>query len=312
MSGQSLTRSAERIIGAFASRQHGVGARWQLLGAGVTADQIDWRLRNGRLHEIHRGVYLVGHTVPSPLAIEQAALLACGEGAVLSHRTAAKLWNLLPYPASGPAWVTVPPGRSAERPGITIKRAKLMHRDVRTRHGLRLTSPPRTILDLSLLLDEDGLEHVVAEAEFRRLASVAELRAQVEGNEGKRGVARLRRVLDLPGGPKRTRSRGERAMLRLLRGVGITGYETNAGIHGYEVDFLWRDLGVAVEFDGWDGHSGRIAFERDRLKIARLIARGLTVIPITGRHLREDPDGVIARLQCTLAAARQATRLFVE
>src|SRR5215216_1822327 len=115
---QSFSRFADRIIARFAARQHGVVARCQLLDAGVTGRQIKLRLRNGRLHEIHRGVYLVGHTVPPPLAVEQAALLACGKAAVLSHRSAAKLWDLLPYPASAPAWVTVPSERSAERPRI--------------------------------------------------------------------------------------------------------------------------------------------------------------------------------------------------
>jgi very-short-patch-repair endonuclease len=78
-------------------------------------------------------------------------------------------------------------------------------------------------------------------------------------------------------------------MLRLLRRAGVTGYETNARIHGYEVDFLWRETHVAVEVDGYDAHSGRIAFERDRLKAATLNAHGLRVMPITPRQLRDDP-----------------------
>ena len=274
-----------------------------MLDAGVTGRQIKLRLRNGRLHEIHRGVYLVGHTVPPPLAVEQAALLACGKAAVLSHRSAAKLWDLLPYPASAPAWVTVPSERSAERPRIRIRRVALSSRDIRHRHRLPLTSPPRTILDLSLFLTEEELERVVAEAAYRKLASEAELSAQVEGNERKRGVAKLRRVLDLPGGPRRTRSPAERRMLRLLRQASIGGYETNARIHGYEVDLLWRDARLAVEVDGWDGHSARVAFERDRLKVATLAARGVSVIPVTDRQLRNDPAGVIRRLQRALVEA---------
>lgn len=119
-------------------------------------------------------------------------------------------------------------------------------------------------------------------------------------------------MLDIPGGAKRIRSRGERAMLRLLQRTGITGFETNAWVHGHEVDFLWRDAGVVVELDGWDGHSGRIAFERDRLKIAKLSAHGLTVIPVTGRQLRDDPNGVTRRLECAVMAASKSTRLFVE
>ena len=256
---------------------------------------------------MHAGVYLVGHAVPPQLAVEQAALLACGEQAVLSHRTAANLWNLLPYPASAPAWVTVPPERRIVRPRIQVRRAVVPRLDIRQRHRLRLTSPPRTILDLSLFLDEGELESVVAEAEFRGLAFQAELRAQLEGNEGKRGVARLRRVLEIPDGPKRTRSRGERAMLRALRRAGIRGFETNAKIHGYEVDFLWRDAAVAVELDGWDGHSGRVAFERGRLKVATLGAHGIRVVPVTGRQLRDDAAGVLERLTRVLTLARKQT-----
>jgi very-short-patch-repair endonuclease len=302
----------DRAIAAIAARQHGVAARWQLLAAGVTRHQIALRLRDGRLYEVHRGVYLVGHRISPPLAVEQAALLACGAMAVLSHRSAANLWSLLRYPASAPAWVTVPPGRSAHRPRIKIRRGALASGDIRHRHGLRLTSPPRTILDLSHLLSGEELESVVTEGQYRRLASEAELRAQVDGNDGRRGVANLRRVLDLPGGVKRTRSSGERAMLWLLRRAGIDGFETNARTHGYEVDFLWRYAGVAVELDGWEAHSGRVAFERDRLKIASLSAHGLTVIPVTARQVRDDPNGVARRLGRALAAARRSTHLFAE
>ena len=303
MAPESVTRWADRFISRLAARQHGVVARSQLLAAGVTDEQIKVRLRNGRLHEVHRGVYLVGHSAPPPLASEQAALLACGEKAFLSHRSAANLWNLLPYPATAPVSVTVPLGRGAGRPRIRIYRAALPARDIRIRHRLALTSPPRTVLDLAYLLDEEGLESVVAEAAYRRLASESELRAQVEGNQGKRGLAKLRRVLDLPGGPKRTRSPAERQMLRLLRSAGITGYEVNTRLHGYEVDLLWRHERLVVEIDGYDAHSGRTAFERDRLKMATLNAGGLSVMPVTGRQIRDDPRGVLLRIERALVAA---------
>ena len=96
-------------------------------------------------------------------------------------------------------------------------------------------------------------------------------------------------------------------MLKLLRKAGITGFKANAKIHGYEVDFLWRDLNFVVEVDGYEGHSGRIAFERDRLKQARLQARGVAVMRVTGRQIRRDPDGVLARLREALSTARMAS-----
>jgi very-short-patch-repair endonuclease len=301
MGGTSLTRGPDALIAELAGRQRGVVARPQLLAAGISPHQIDRRLATDRLHLVHTGVYLVGHEIPPAHARETAALLACGEAAVLSHRTAAALWDLLPYPATERVCITVPPGHSAIRPTLRIHRTAVDPRDVRHRFGLRRTSPPRTILDLASELDDEALERLIGEAHYRNLASERELQTQLERNLGKRGNARLRRILDLPGGPQRTRSPAERAMLRLLRARGITGFECNARIHGYEVDVLWRAQDLAIEIDGYDAHSGRMAFERDRLKLATLNARGVRVMPVTGRQIRRDPDGVAQRLLAALA-----------
>jgi very-short-patch-repair endonuclease len=301
--GQLLARSADRIIWTLAGRQHGAVERRQLLAAGITPQEITTRLNDGRLRSIHRGVYLAGPIVDEH-TYEMAALLACGPRSALSHRSAAALWKVLPYPATASVWVTLPPGRSAKRQRVTIIRASLAPRDLRKRDGMLLTSPPRTILDLAARLDESDLEQAVAEASYRRLASERELRSQLKQNRGKRGAAKLREILDVPGGPQRTRSPAERSMLRLLRTAGVTGFKTNAKIHGYEVDFLWRDLNFAVEIDGYDGHSSRVAFERDRLKWARLQSRGVQVMPVTGRQVRRHPDEVLSRLLKALARAR--------
>lgn len=211
----------------------------------------------------------------------------------------------MPYPAAHPVTVTVPPGRCRRRPGLEIHREALARRDLRRRRGLLVTSPPRTILDLAAMLDTDELEHVVAEAQYRRHATERELREQLERNAGRRGVVALRAILDLPGGPMRTRSPAERRMLHLLRSGGFAGFETNARIHGYEVDVLWRELDFAIEVDGYDAHAGRLAFERDRLKIATLKARGLDVMPVTGRQLRDDPAGVEERIRAAIILARR-------
>ncbi|MGH2925032.1 MAG: DUF559 domain-containing protein [Solirubrobacterales bacterium] len=300
-----MNHSVDQLLAELAAVQHGAVARNQLLAAQVSRDQVDWRLRNGRLHEVHRGVYLVGHAVPTEHGMKMAALLACGADAVLSHRSAAAMWDLLTYPAGAPSWVTVPLRRNATRPGIRIHRANLPRPDIRRRARMPLTSPPRTILDLAAHVTEQDLERLVAEAAYRKLVSERELRDQLGQSPGKRGTPALRRVLDLPGGPRRTRSPAERQLLRMLRRAGIGGYETNARIHGFEVDVLWRDCDFAVELDGYAAHSGRVAFERDRLKIAKLKARGLDVMPITPRQIRDDSDAVVARLYAALARARR-------
>jgi very-short-patch-repair endonuclease len=296
-------RGADRTIAELARRQHGVVARRQLLKAELSSTMIGRRLRAGRLHQLHHGIYLVGHEVPPTFAREMAALLACGPYAVLSHRSAAAISGLLSHPATAPVCVNVPPGRSVTRPRIEFHRGVLERRDVRHRHGMRLTSPPRTILDLSAKLDPDELERLIAEANYRRLASERELQDQLARNPGRRGSTRLRRIVGQPGGAHRTRSQAERRLLRLLRQTGVTGYETNARIHGYEVDVLWRELNFVVEIDGYDGHSGRVAFERDRLKLATLNASGVTVMPVTPNRLRDDPEGAVARLLRALVLA---------
>lgn len=287
---------------------------------------IERRRRDGQPHEVHRGVYLVDHSVPPAHAAEQAAVLACGEGAALSQWSAASLWNWLPERRGSDVYVTIPPDRRVQRPGIAIRRNRLERRDVRWRHGLPVTSPPRTILDLAAETGGDAiapsgvarlseLEALIAEAQYRRLATEAELRDQVARYRRHRGARHVEAILELPGGPRRTRSAAERELLTLLRRSGIEGYETNARVGDYEVDFLWREAKLVVEVDGYDGHSGRVAFERDRLKAATLTASGLRVLPITGRQIRRDPRGVLGRILRSLAGveveqrARSATRL---
>ena len=301
MAAQVSCRSPDGLILALAKRQHGVVSHEQLIDAGLTRHQISLRISDGRLTPLYRGVYLVG-AVASEHASAQAALLALGANAALSHFSAAKIWRLREYPRTAPPWVTIPASRRTSRSRIEVRHTDLAPGDVRTRHSLRVTSPPRTVLDCSAALgDPYEVEALVAEARFRRLASEAEIADQLARNPGKRGVSVVRKVLDLPGGPRRTRSTGERAFLRLLREAKISGYETNSKAFGPELDFVWPALRFAVEVDGWDGHSGRVAFERDRLKIAELQARGVEVMPVTGRQIRDDRSGVVNRLRATLA-----------
>lgn len=195
MAAQSDTQRADE---ALAGRQHGVVARWQLLDAGLSRHQIAVRLAAGCLHELHDGVYLAGHTIAPPLAREQAALLATGPQAVLSHASAAALWNILPRPAPMPVCVTLPYGRTDVRHAIEVHRAPLEPEDVHRRKGLAVTRPPRTILDLAAATDLDELEQIVAEAAYRRLASERELRDQLARHPSKPGGAKLRRMLSLP------------------------------------------------------------------------------------------------------------------
>lgn len=295
------TTSRDRAIAELAAAQYGVVSRAQLLAAGISSAAIETRLRGHRLHAIHRGVYVVGHTALVPLARELAAVLACGPDAALSHRSAASLWQVLEA-EDGPIDVTVPRS-NRRRPGLRVHRSRVLRReDLRTVRGVPVTSPARTLLDLAEVARDRELERAVDEAIVRRLISRAALAAAVDGANGHRGTGRLRRLLARGEEPAFTRSQAEERFLALVRSAGLPAPEVNVQVAGQLVDFLWRDRRVVVEIDGYRFHSSPAAFERDRLRDAELSASGFRVIRITWRQLSEEPFAVVARLAAVLVA----------
>lgn len=299
-------RSNDRVIGEIASRQHGLVTRAQLLAAGIGRGAIERRLRTGSLIRVHRGVYLVGHTAVGPYTRQMAAVLACGDGAVLSHRSACDLWKLLPHPANtGDADVTVAAGRAVARPGIRIHRTDSLARgDIRIIESIPVTTPARTILDLGGVLDADDLERAVAEAHARSLARDRALRDQLARNGRRPGVASLRALLDRVTDPALTHSEAEHLLLRLVRRSPIPHPAVNVRIGQFKVDFLWREQRLIVEVDGFAFHSGHTAFQRDRRRGAELTAMGFSVMLVTWRQLVDEPDDVVRRIRAALDTPR--------
>jgi very-short-patch-repair endonuclease len=296
--------SADQVIAAIATRQHGIVSRAQLRSAGLDRHSIDRRIRGGRLHPVHRGVYAVGHRAMAGGSREIAALLACGRRAVVSHRSAAALLQLLPYPANpGPVDVTVVGRQVTRRRGIRAHRAgSLQRRDVRKVDGIRVTSAARTLLDLATVLPPSLLERAIAEGQVRGIARKRDLVDQLDRNPGRRGTRVLRRLLEVDGGPALTRSEAERRLLKLIRAAELPMPEVNARVGGHEVDFLWPRHKLAVEVDGFAFHSSRASFERDRQRDSSLAAHGYTVIRVTWRQLVDAPAAVVARIAASLAA----------
>ena len=286
----------------MAARQHGVVSRAQLRAAGLGRGAIAHRLAQGRLHPVHRGVYLVGHAVAPPLASEMAALLVCGEGAVVSHVSAASMWSL-PCPESGVIDVTIARRNPGARPGLRIHVvARLVRRDVRLHDRVPVTSPARTLLDLAAVIPPRDLERAVEEARVRRLVRPRQLLDVLERSPGRRGAGALRGLLD--GEPALTRSEAEIRLLGLLRAARLAPTAVNARVGRYEVDFLWRAQRLVVEVDGYAYHGTRAAFERDRARDAELHAAGHRVIRVTWRQLVGEPEAVIARIAQALAQPR--------
>jgi very-short-patch-repair endonuclease len=231
-----------------------------------------------------------------------AAVLACGPGAVISHRTAGRMWDLPVGAERDEIEVTVVRSRAPIRDGIRARRTTgLNETDVRRLDGVPITSPARTVLDLAAILHPHLLERVVAEAQRRRLVDRRSIADQVLRNARRPGTPVLRGLLELDGDPAFTRSEAERRMLVLIRTAHLPSPLVNARLGRYEVDFLWLEGRLVVEVDGYAYHATRSAFERDRAKDAALQAAGYAVLRVTWRQLVQSPEAVIARLAATLA-----------
>lgn len=269
--------TAESRIAAIATRQHGVVTVEQLREAGIDKYGVRDRVRTGRLHRLHRGVYAVGHRSLSWRGRWLAAVLAVGDGAVLSHTSAVALWQFL-RPIQGPIHVTVDAAaRRKPRPGLRIHRSRtLTSRDITRRHGIAVTVPARTIEDVRGEVD-DYL--------FRRALRQAEL----AGHK----VPQLGRV-------KRTRSDLELLFLGLCEEGGLPRPLVNHRVHGHRIDFLWPEQRLAVETDSWEYHRGSVSFEDDHERDLELRAHGISTRRYTGEQLEATPDAVLADLRVAL------------
>lgn len=294
----------QQRLGELARRQHGVVTRAQLLELGLGPDAIHYRAKAGALRRVYRGVYLAGPIMPR-LAREMAAVLACGPAALLADWSAAALWELIPSreDRSVPVHVVTVGGWSADRPGIRVRRVRrLATADRRELYGIPVTSPTRTLLDLAVVAGPRDLEGAVARAEREQLVERDRLQERVARHKGRRGAPALRAVLERAGGPAMTRSEAEARFLRLVREAQLPVPETNVRMGAYELDFLWRDHGIAVEVDGYRFHSSRPRFESDRRRATRLAARGIQVIPLTWRQIVE--EGMATAVQVGQALLR--------
>ena len=287
------TKSALPSVGELAQRQWGIVTRAQLIECGMSTRGIsDW-VRDRRLHRLHRGVYAYGH---DRLRIEGrwlAAVMACGPGAALSHRSAARLWEIR-QSGSGFTDVTVPTQNGRiRRDGIRVHRSgRLAAEEVTVRSGIPVTTLARTLLDLADILHPQALRRAITEAEYRNVFDLTTLIAVVHDNPGRCG-AKLTRAAAAAG--HRTRSPLEDRFLAFLEKWGVEAPETNAWLEGYEVDFLWRSVGLVVELDGRAEHGTRYAVNADRLRDRALWRRGIRTMRLTGEAL-EDVEAVLGDL----------------
>ena len=287
-------------VSAVASRQWGVVSRAQLLRLGASAAVIDAWVQRQRLHRVHQGVYAVGHGVLRVEGRRLAAVLACGPGAVLSHRSAAAHWGLLRTDQTR-VDVTAPRGRHGA-PGIRLHRSRSLDAQDTTSHqGIPTTTVHRTLLDLAATARPSELERALAQAERLRLYDHRAIQSAIARSNGHRGTQLLARATTRE--PKWTRNEWEAAFLELLRAAGLPEPLTNDAFdvpdHGHcEPDYHWPAQRVIVELDGFETHGTRAAFRADRAKDAALTASGYRVLRFT---YDDDPHVAIDRLGALLA-----------
>jgi very-short-patch-repair endonuclease len=286
-------------IRAVAERQRGCASRGQFLAAGVEFSAVKRRLRNGRLERIHRGVYRLPHTEELPLAAETGALLACGEGAVLSHHSAVTLWGLRPGTAR-PIHVTVPGDRGCADPaGVVVHRSVILTpADIRIRDGLPVTSPARAVLDVAPGLTDRDVERLLDEGLFAlRILSRADIHHLLARAGSHPGRARLARAVADHTHSTRTDSPPEETVLGLIRAAALPEPRLQAPVLGYVLDFHWPELGLAVEVDAYGTHGSPARFEADRQRDARLLSeQGIVVLRFTRVAVENRPVEVLGML----------------
>jgi very-short-patch-repair endonuclease len=269
-----------------------VVTRRQLLDLGLGPDSIKHRVSKGRLYPLWRGVYGVGRPELGQKGRWMAAVLSCGSGASLSHRSAAALWGLLKPPKG--IDIVVPRGTRRRRPGITVHRRT----DLRPGHrrqidGIPVMGPISTLVDLASCIPDGQLERAINEADRLNLVDPETLRVAIESLPRRPGLARLRGLLDR----KALVDTGlERRFLRLIQPLDLPTPHTQAWVNGFRVDFYWPHLGLVVETDGFRYHRTPSQQASDRRRDQTHAAAGLATLRFAEEQIRYEPENVRATL----------------
>jgi predicted transcriptional regulator of viral defense system len=322
MTDRNVDGPKTRHIGKFSAHQHGVNAELgrlavvqngvvtseQLARLGLDDQAVAKRVARGGLHRIHQRVYSLTPTVMTERGRFMAAVLACGSDAVLSHRSAAYLWGLVDK-WEEPIDVTAPNRRGRSPDGVAAHRdGSLQAIDTTTRYGIPCTTVARTILDFAGVAPDWEVRKAIAQAEVLRILDKPKLRALLKRSRRRRGVSRLRLILDtIHPHTKRTRSDLERLFLEMCAKRSVPEPEVNVWLLAadrkrYQADFLWRDQKLIVEADSRRFHDTDSAFVSDRKRRQQLELAGWRVSQCTWEEVEREPrrlaltvEGLIAQ-----------------
>lgn len=303
--------SPDRLCLAIAKRQYGLIRRLQALRSGLSPDQIDYRIEVGRWIIVHPEVYAIGGT---PSSWHQEVLAACfwARDGLASHRSAATLWGLTGFDSALPIDITSTRCHLPSRSGLRVHHTnRLLAKDRVERHAIPVTSIERTLLDIGAVAPPHRVAIAFDSALRQRLTSTARLDEylRLTARRGRRGVQTLRSLVksrsELEALPE---SALETLFLDIVRDSDLPMPELQFEIRDSarfvaRVDFAWPEKKVALEMDGFEFHSGRENWERDRSRRNRITALGWSVLHGTWREIRRSPDEILMRIANALGLA---------
>jgi predicted transcriptional regulator of viral defense system len=306
--GRSRSQWLDAQLAALAARQHGVISLSQLVLLGFGRGAVELRLRSGRLHLVHRGVYAVGLRKLTREGTWMAAVLAAGGGAVLSHRDAAAAHALL-RADYGPIHITSP-RKLHSRPGLRLHHRCLTAEEIVALDGIPTTAVARTILDLAATEPRRAVERAIHEAEVHRVLDLREIAAAVNRSPHAKGVRAVRSVLaERDARAAHTREELEERFIAFLVDERLPLPKTNVrlrvGRGWIEADCAWFEQKVIAELDGWAVHGTRRRFESDRERDRALHVAGWRPIRVTWRQLHDGRPELAADLRELLAIPRR-------
>jgi Transcriptional regulator, AbiEi antitoxin len=285
-------------IAAFAATHHGVIYDEELHALGLDKHAIARRRANGLLHELYPGVYAVGHRAVSARGRLFAAVVACGRRAALSHRSGAYLWDVRGMPAR--IEVTVPHGGRGPN-GVRTHQSRILDdRDITVIDGIRVTTLPRTLLDLAAVLTPRELRRAIDRAERLELLDLRAIDDVLARARGRRGAKALRTAL-AEWRPRHTRQELEDRFYDLVEQADLPLPQANVLVRGeretHEVDAYWHEYGLVVELDSFGFHRTRLDHERDAAKTADLELAGLTVMRVSWGEVTRHRARTLRRLR---------------
>jgi very-short-patch-repair endonuclease len=296
----------ERELAALAEQQFGVFARRQASAAGLSEYAITRRVMSDRWEQVFPGVYRLPGSTRTGRQKAMAAVLWAGDASAISHVTAARLLRVGSMTGDR-LHLTVPYGVGIRTPDLAVHHAPTFPKsDVVVVDGIRCTSATRTIIDCASLLGDEQLETAFEQARRMGLTSGTALARRTEElcGRGRPGSARVRRLLAAQTPDSRAmESRLEVRLARLLRKSSLPTPERQYPVGRFRLDFAWPGLLIGCECDGFEHHGSRLAWKRDRGRLAAIEAAGWRIVHVTWSDVTREPDQTLDRLALGLRAA---------